>query len=397
MSRTQQRFILIPFVLVAASGLAWQAFAKTASDAEDPDAAKDRLFLEAIVRIDNPAIVKNPAIRQKLDGVLDRSLKRGGGAAFVDVVRKFALKERAGDLVEIAIAQPTDSLGVSAAKLAFELGSPDAFSDALRSKDKKRASNALTVLGYTQTKPALILLSQLIADKAASTPLRTETVRAMARSRGGQLRLLRLVEMDKLPNDLTFVTTQVLFASMDPKVKERAGKHLEMPTSGDAKPLPPVSELIKRKGDPRKGVLGFTKAGCIQCHQVGDKGVNFGPNLSDIGNKLAKDGMYTAILDPSAGVEHNYEGVTVTTKDGVPLMGFIVSDTESQIAMKLPGGITMNVEKKQVASKKKMKLSLMPQGLQAALSTQELIDLVEYLVSLKVDKPSDGKADRKGK
>ena len=42
--------------------------------------------------------------------------------------------------------------------------------------------------------------------------------------------------------------------------------------------------------------------GCSKCHQINGTGTDFGPNLSEIGAKLAKKALYETILDPSAGI-----------------------------------------------------------------------------------------------
>jgi putative heme-binding domain-containing protein len=50
----------------------------------------------------------------------------------------------------------------------------------------------------------------------------------------------------------------------------------------------------------------------------------------------------------------------------------------------LPGGATQKFRKSDVTKREKLATSLMPSGLNQALSQDDLVNLVEYLASLKV-------------
>jgi putative heme-binding domain-containing protein len=93
--------------------------------------------------------------------------------------------------------------------------------------------------------------------------------------------------------------------------------------------------------------------------------------------------LYVAILDPSAGISFGYEGWTVRTKDGQTLVGMITSETDDELAMKLIGGIQRRVPKSTIADRKRMDGSLMPHGLERTMSEADLVNLVEYLSTLR--------------
>ena len=139
------------------------------------------------------------------------------------------------------------------------------------------------------------------------------------------------------------------------------------------------------KGDPAKGAALFRKEtiGCFKCHQVNGEGTDFGPALSEIGTKLGKDALYESILDPSAGISFGYEAWQLNLKNGEEAYGLISSETADEISLKTLGGIVTRYKKSDVLSRAKQKLSIMPAGLQQAMSTQDLIDLVEYLSTLR--------------
>ena len=108
---------------------------------------------------------------------------------------------------------------------------------------------------------------------------------------------------------------------------------------------------------------------------------------SEIGTKLAKEAIYEAILSPSAGISFGYEAWNIELKSGDDLYGIIVSDTPEQVAVKSVGAIITKVRPTEITRRTKSNLSIMPAGLQQNMSTQDLVDLVEFLSTLKT-KPS---------
>ena len=64
-------------------------------------------------------------------------------------------------------------------------------------------------------------------------------------------------------------------------------------------------------------------------------------------------------------------------------MGLLVSETDEELVVKIVGGITQTFPKESITERKQLKISLMPPGLQATMSEDEFVSLVEYLMSLK--------------
>jgi len=346
---------------------------------DDAQAAKDRIIVETITRLEGFDINSS----EKAKAALSRHLKRIYGTEdYVDLISRFSAKDEADGLAKLALEKPTETIGVKAARLVLKFGEGERLTKVIEGDDAKRSTAAMNVLGVTGHSRAVKLLESIMAEKKRPVAVRSDAVRALGRSRAGELRLLELVKTQKLPGDLTFSAGTVLRNSADPKVRDAAAKHIEMPAAGGGKPLPPISELVKKSGDPARGKQAYMKV-CVACHKAGDIGIDFGPALTEIGDKLPKSELYTSILDPSAGVSFDYVGHTLTMKDGSSLVGIIASETEDTISLKIPGGVTIPVEKSKLKSKKKMTASLMTPGLQAALTEQELVDLIEYLATLK--------------
>jgi putative heme-binding domain-containing protein len=151
--------------------------------------------------------------------------------------------------------------------------------------------------------------------------------------------------------------------------------------------LPPIAELARRKGDAARGAEIFRRptVACSHCHQVNGTGAEFGPNLSEIGTKLAKEAIYEAILDPSSGISFGYEAWQIALRNGEQTVGLLASETDDEIAIKVQSGLVTRYRKREVASRQKQPLSIMPNGLAQSLSQPELADLVEYLASLRRD------------
>jgi putative heme-binding domain-containing protein len=116
---------------------------------------------------------------------------------------------------------------------------------------------------------------------------------------------------------------------------------------------------------------------------VRSEGRDVGPALTEIGSKLAKEALFEAILDPNAGISFGFEAWQVELKSGDEAYGLKASETADELAIKDTAGIVTRHKKSNVASMQQMKTSIMPSGLQQTITVQELVDLVEYLASLK--------------
>src|SRR5690606_22717949 len=139
---------------------------------------------------------------------------------------------------------------------------------------------------------------------------------------------------------------------------------------------------ISMEGDAGKGKVVFENV-CQTCHQVDGKGTDFGPKLSEIGSKLPKEAQFVSIIHPDAGISFGYEGHIIKMKDGSTKVGIIASRTETDMDLKVPGGNIIKLKLNDIATQEQLENSLMPAGLENGMSTQELVDLVTYLMSLR--------------
>jgi putative membrane-bound dehydrogenase-like protein len=213
--------------------------------------------------------------------------------------------------------------------------------------------------------------------------LRQAIVQALALSSEGGKAILKLNDDGVLTQELKESAALALSRSADASLRDQAVRALPMPAAQGVQDFPPLADLMKFKGDASKGQSMFMQAGCVACHQVKGQFINFGPDLSQIGNKLSQEGLFTAVLYPSAAVEHSFNGLSLTTKEGQITMGYIISETADELTLRINGGASMVIKKSGIAKKEEMKVSLMPPGLAAAIGPQGLVDLVTYLQTLK--------------
>ena len=60
-------------------------------------------------------------------------------------------------------------------------------------------------------------------------------------------------------------------------------------------------------------------------------------------------------------------------------MGVITSEDTNNVSVRMAGGVERNFPRKQVQAMKGLGRSLMPEGLEAALTEQNVADLLEYI------------------
>jgi putative heme-binding domain-containing protein len=366
-------------LLALASVLAAPAFRLGAAEA---GADRIALAVDALTRLEGIDLNANAALKERVLQVLD---KTRGTPSFVKLVQHFKLPDQNAGLLEVAVAQPSGESGVEAMRLILASDGVALVRRTLDGTNTPAATRTAEALGNTGDKQATQLLLPVLSDATRDIALRKQAVRSLARTSEGAGELLKLAKEEKLADDLKFTASTELNAVRWPEIKAEAAKILPPAQGQNAAPLPPLSELVRMKGDPANGARIFTNAspGCANCHVVHGRGVELGPNLSEIGTKLGKDALFESILEPSSGVSFGYEAWNFTLKNGDEVYGLVASETANEVTVKNIGGIITRLKKSDLDSRQQSKLSIMPAGLQAAMTPQELVDLVEYLAALK--------------
>jgi putative heme-binding domain-containing protein len=343
--------------------------------------AKDALIVKTLLRLSNVDLESKPEAKAAL---LRHVETLQGTDQYLELVEKFSLRETKGELLKLAVEQGESTAGVKAAGLLVKFGERELLAKAIADPDPAKAAKLITLVGLLSDAKTNDLFTPLIADPAQPLTVRAAAVGALGRNAPGQKWLLAVVERKELADDLKFAAANALLSSADDAIRTAAGKHLSLPATAGGEPLPPIAELVKRRGDADRGKELFAGVGtCAKCHKVRGEGKEVGPDLSEIGSKLSPEAMYLSILDPSAGVSFNYETWALRTFDGTVLTGILVSQTDAGVELKTAEAITHKLSKDDIEQMKKSSLSIMPADIPKLLKAQDLVDIVEYLTTLK--------------
>lgn len=139
-----------------------------------------------------------------------------------------------------------------------------------------------------------------------------------------------------------------------------------------------------KKGNPLAGAAVFKKT-CAQCHQIFGHGADVGPDLTSNGRNDFEQ-LLSNVFDPSLVIGRVYQAVTVATADGRTLSGLLVEEGDARVVLKLQGGKQEIIRRDEIEAFQRSKLSLMPEGLEKQLKSDEIIDLFAFLALEKAPK-----------
>jgi len=339
------------------------------------------LAVEAVTRLQNVDLEQNAKLKETVFKLLDRTR---GTPDFLRLVKHFKLKGQQAGLLELAISHPADEVGAEAMRLVLAEDSQKFIEEKLRGENK--AAVALTqAIGNSGSKEAVPLLVSIVRNEQADLALRREAIRGLAKTEQGATAIVQFARDQQLSDELKTIASLELSKARWENIRNDAARLLPLPASQNNQPLPPLAELVRRKGNVENGkrVFNTATAACASCHKVRGQGTEVGPDLSEIGSKLAKEALYESIIDPSAGISFGYEAHQVELKSGEEAYGLIVSETADELAIKNNTGVVTRYRKADIKSRQQMKLSIMPAGLVQAMKPEDLVDLIEYLGSLK--------------
>ncbi|WP_240469559.1 PVC-type heme-binding CxxCH protein [Cyclobacterium sp. SYSU L10401] len=331
-----------------------------------------------LTHLDPDYLNRSEIAQEALRKALDESV---GTEPYLELIQKFEVQSENPRLLEMALNQSDNNLGRTAASLLLRLDGINRIKEVLYSGEEEKVYPMLLVLRGIGTQESLQMLEDMAFDSSLPLNTRREATSAIGGSYGGEEKILELLKSQRLPDNLIPAAVTGVSRAWRKSVRAEAASYLDSSTD-DENPLPPMNELLAMEGSEEKGLVVF-KNHCALCHQAGDVGMDFGPKLTEIGSKLSKEAQYISILHPDAGISFGYEGYVLQMKDGSTLGGIIASQTETDIELKMPGGNTVPIKTADMNSMEQMENSMMPSGLEKAMSTQELVDLVAYLMSLK--------------
>ncbi|MCS6852610.1 MAG: c-type cytochrome, partial [Gemmataceae bacterium] len=171
-------------------------------------------------------------------------------------------------------------------------------------------------------------------------------------------------------------------------LRVRAATVFPPPPKIDPKKVPSPASLAQRIGNAAHGreLLAASLRNdlqCLKCHTIHGLGGSIGPDLSVIGKKASRENLFESILQPSKAVADQYVTWQVATSKGLVLNGLLVEETPDSLTLRDANGKDTRIDKSDIEARAKLPTSLMPDNLLAFMTVDDLVDIVEYLFSLK--------------
>lgn len=137
-------------------------------------------------------------------------------------------------------------------------------------------------------------------------------------------------------------------------------------------------------GDVNQGRRIFFRhqtAQCIRCHAYDDLGGNAGPRLNGVADRLTREQLLQAVIQPSARLAPGFGTVTLQLKDGKTVSGILQGETDGDVTVKVGDQPDRSIRKDQIA-KRENAPSSMPE-MTYLLTKREIRDVVSFLSTLK--------------
>jgi putative membrane-bound dehydrogenase-like protein len=144
-------------------------------------------------------------------------------------------------------------------------------------------------------------------------------------------------------------------------------------------------EPLLSGGDPARGRAVFygKKVACAACHRVGSDGGQVGPDVTRIGAVRSGNDLLESILFPSSTIAQGYESYLIATRAGRFVTGILAQRSAEGVLLRDSSGAEQRLRMNDIDEMKRLSTSLMPDGLERALSADEFRDLLAFLRSLR--------------
>jgi putative membrane-bound dehydrogenase-like protein len=263
-------------------------------------------------------------------------------------------------------------------------------------KDRSLVAEAINSLNklvsrgtkYTYASGAMNTLKEIAIGANLGADMKSSALAALASNPDGSAWLIERHNQGRLPNDLVAETGRLLRNSPFQEIRNKAKLAFPPPGKLDPSKLPPISILARRSGDANRGhnLIASSlhnEAQCLKCHTIRGFGGQVGPDLSMIGKKASRENLLESILLPSKAIAEQYMQWLIETKQGQQIMGLLVEENSDSILLRDANGKDHQIAKSDIESRTKSPVSIMPADIVKAFSEDELIDVVEYLLTLK--------------
>lgn len=328
-------------------------------------------------------LAKTSAREEKeFERALEQALARTSGqAAFVGILQAVGIGKHADELLRTAIQLGASPEALDGIRLLLrDSGGLKKMRQMLDEVSLVQWDVVVGMLGSLGNPAALEILQEILLDGKVAEQ-RSAAVRALARTQAGAERLIALARQGRFSSELRATASSALTLVQYAAVQADIASLFPPPSATGGKRLASAVELAKLPGNSERGRVVFERpaSSCVTCHRIGMVGADFGPALGAIGAKLPKEAIFEAIINPNAGISMGYETSEVHLREGGQALGIVRSETADELVLVLPGGVLQRFPRNEVKKVSKLQTSMMPSGLNQALTLEELVDLVDYL------------------
>jgi putative heme-binding domain-containing protein len=311
------------------------------------------------------------------------ALRQGADAALIQIGGDAAIAQFMPGLGDRSVEirrQSIEALGTLRAKTAV----PQLIK---LSADNQSATAAIQALTQMPDLAALDVYLDGMASKNAS--LRSQCKKAVTTLRDTALPQIeaRLASTNGLPDNTIAGLRQIYQTS--PAAKKGLLFKIKVKEI-------PVGEYqtfaLAHPGDSGRGHQLFTDVNgvnCIRCHRLNGQGVLIGPDLTDLNAKQNRAQIIESVLYPSKVILDGYQQVLFHMKNDDDYAGIVRSETPETVTVIDSLGMTNLLQKSKIKSRKISQISLMPEGLQSALTLEEFSDLIAYVEGAKPKTPEE--------
>jgi quinoprotein glucose dehydrogenase len=137
-------------------------------------------------------------------------------------------------------------------------------------------------------------------------------------------------------------------------------------------------------GDARKGRRVFMTnptAQCVRCHTLGNEGGTVGPPLAGIGDKLSREQLLEALIEPSARLAPGYGSVKITLKGNQVVTGILLEESATELILRTAEAEPMEIPVSRISKRENLPSGMPP--MRTLMSKRDIRDVIEFLANLK--------------
>ena len=303
---------------------------------------------------------------------------------FQDQLNAISMDESKPKLLRVAALEAASGKDARLGEPAFTLLTELLAGDATAAESARAAQ----LLGQASLTPQQLV--ELAPHLSLAGPIQLrDLIRPFGRDRRLEVATAFLDAMEKARSVLSLPVPEFsdIVKRYPPELRDRANALLDRIEAEEARQVAQVDRLLPllKTGDAANGRKVFfgKKSKCATCHRVGSEGGKIGPDLTTIGANRSPADLLESIVLPSATIVREYDPYSVVTTKGRVITGLIVRDTKEAVHVQPATGEPVIMPHSEIESVSPATVSIMPKGLDQALTEKELADVVAFLKSLK--------------